>query len=467
MVQKLRKAASPAIDPKDPWGDDIFARKRAGVMLSEMIAAVDQTFVIAVNGGWGSGKTVFLMRLAAHLHLLEPRIHTVYVNAWENDWNDDPLLSLVLATHQTLEAAGYVKVSDVGARLVGHALELAAPLTSVAAHIIAPGSGSVAGGVVKAGTEAIKNAANRNRAKRDLESSLAEARDLLLRRKPGRPFSGHVVIIVDELDRCRPDYAIRMLERIKHLYSIPGFIFVIATDNTNLRSAVKSVYGPEIDGEKYLRKFFDFEMSLRRPSTEQFTAALKRQFSLDTILGDEADTLAQRLRNGTFPTGTNPSTAQLWIEALDEYQRSAERLGLSLRDQSQAFSLLYAMMATHGKRESFLPPVAGFLACLRFGDEHSFDRVKKGGFVALREVINESGDDVGTYLKTLSKILEREPDRWVETIANLQGSASTSSAAERIGVRTSSNYRRNALIPTLEDMIFMVGDSEELDEPST
>ncbi len=63
-------------------------------------------------------------------------------------------------------------------------------------------------------------------------------------------------IFVDELDRCRPTYAIQMLERIKHLFDIPNLAFVVATDTTSLSHSIKAVYGSEFDSKQYLQRFF-------------------------------------------------------------------------------------------------------------------------------------------------------------------------------------------------------------------
>ncbi len=63
-------------------------------------------------------------------------------------------------------------------------------------------------------------------------------------------------IFIDELDRCRPDYAIELLEGIKHLFGVKGIYFVVATNISQLSESVKAVYGSGFDGERYLKRFF-------------------------------------------------------------------------------------------------------------------------------------------------------------------------------------------------------------------
>jgi hypothetical protein len=72
-------------------------------------------------------------------------------------------------------------------------------------------------------------------------------------------------VFIDELDRCRPTFAIEVLEVIKHIFDIPKIIFVIATDTTQLQHSIKAVYGSGFDAEKYLMRFFNRSFSLPQP----------------------------------------------------------------------------------------------------------------------------------------------------------------------------------------------------------
>ena len=78
------------------------------------------------------------------------------------------------------------------------------------------------------------------------------------------------VFFVDELDRCRPTFAVETLERIKHLFSIERFYFIIGVDNAQLSHSVKAMYGQEMDAMGYLRRFIDIEANLPEPSIGKF-----------------------------------------------------------------------------------------------------------------------------------------------------------------------------------------------------
>ena len=71
-----------------------------------------------------------------------------------------------------------------------------------------------------------------------------------------------LVVFVDELDRCKPDYAVRLLERIKHYFSNDRITFVFSINSLELQHTIKKYYGENFDASRYLDRFFDLRMSL-------------------------------------------------------------------------------------------------------------------------------------------------------------------------------------------------------------
>jgi hypothetical protein len=86
--------------------------------------------------------------------------------------------------------------------------------------------------------------------------------------------TGPLFIFIDELDRCRPDYSIRLLEGIKHMFAVPGVAFVVSTNLDQLSKSVQGVYGPSFNGYSYLKRFFDFEFTLPDPDNYSFAQLL-------------------------------------------------------------------------------------------------------------------------------------------------------------------------------------------------
>lgn len=74
-----------------------------------------------------------------------------------------------------------------------------------------------------------------------------------------------MIVIVDELDRCRPTYAVELLEIVKHLFNVPGIVFVLGVDRGQLASSAAKVFGTGVDADGYLRRFIDLECALPEP----------------------------------------------------------------------------------------------------------------------------------------------------------------------------------------------------------
>ncbi|WP_231615092.1 KAP family P-loop NTPase fold protein [Pseudoalteromonas sp. SWN166] len=88
-----------------------------------------------------------------------------------------------------------------------------------------------------------------------------------------------IVILIDELDRCRPNYAIEVLEVIKHFFETKGCTFLVATNTEVLEHSVKSIYGIDFDAQLYLRRFFDRKVSL--PTVSLVDYLLSRNLDFD------------------------------------------------------------------------------------------------------------------------------------------------------------------------------------------
>ena len=83
-----------------------------------------------------------------------------------------------------------------------------------------------------------------------------------------------MVFFVDELDRCRPTYAVELLERIKHLFEVDNIVFVLALSTGQLESSIRSLYGDGLDAPGYLRRFIDLEYPLREPAADVYSRTL-------------------------------------------------------------------------------------------------------------------------------------------------------------------------------------------------
>ncbi|MFT7640583.1 MAG: putative KAP-like P-loop ATPase, partial [Pirellulaceae bacterium] len=80
-----------------------------------------------------------------------------------------------------------------------------------------------------------------------------------------------VIVLIDELDRCRPNYSVDLLERLKHYFAVEGIVFVLAVDKTQLCHAINGVYGEKFDSSTYLPRFFDEIFRLAKPDGAKYT----------------------------------------------------------------------------------------------------------------------------------------------------------------------------------------------------
>lgn len=90
----------------------------------------------------------------------------------------------------------------------------------------------------------------------------------------------NIYVFVDELERCRPTFAIELLEAIKHLFGVKGLVFVLGIDREQLKHTISNIYGCGMDGEGYLRRFIDLELELPQPDIKKFTKYLQKSFEI-------------------------------------------------------------------------------------------------------------------------------------------------------------------------------------------
>jgi predicted KAP-like P-loop ATPase len=219
---------------------------------------------MAVNNKWGTGKTTFI-KMWKQL-LMNEGFKTIYFNAWENDFQDDVIIALLAEIGNIKGTKSEVEYKSV--------LKKAKPLIGKA------GLGLIKGLLKKIGADEMlqaiidgtaevtidgieKEIDNYTNRKKGIEGFREELEKLALSIGNDKP----LIFIIDELDRCRPNYAVEVLEKIKHLYSVPGIVFILAIDKEQLSHAIKGVYGSDkIDANNYLRRFIDIEYTIPDPS---------------------------------------------------------------------------------------------------------------------------------------------------------------------------------------------------------
>lgn len=263
------------------WENDLFGRKQYADRLTRLIHNTQGPYVIGLTSPWGSGKTFFLQ--AWRRQLLADAKPCIYFNAWEQDASGDPLVNLMAAIHHQVQQTSWPQMlhamRDAVLKLAGFGVQL----MKGAAFGLGV-TGNPAATAANAGAEGLRNLTDRisgyYSTVRQFNAELTKlAADTALM-AGGFP----LFIMVDELDRCRPSYAIDLLERIKHLFNVPHVVFLLAVDSSQLLQQVEHTFGLKRVMEDeiavcdcrmdYLGKFFDVFYSLQEVDKRIFVRSL-------------------------------------------------------------------------------------------------------------------------------------------------------------------------------------------------
>ena len=255
-------------------------RKDYGEFLCDYITGEQEGFVLNLNGHWGAGKTEFLKRM--YSELITRNYPTIYIDSWESDFTNDPLtvVSSELLTQLEKCNSNANKKSDHVKRLFGKVIKGTVIGTAAMATKAAIGEASVGADLAKTLYES-DNKDFMNQLKDDYSDKITAINDIRNELSKLAEELQHnddtklpIVVLIDELDRCRPTYAINMLEVIKHFFNTQYFVFVVATDTTQLCESIKAVYGNNFDSKTYLKRFFNRTAELASPDIEYYLKSL-------------------------------------------------------------------------------------------------------------------------------------------------------------------------------------------------
>ncbi|PIT07416.1 KAP family P-loop NTPase fold protein [Snodgrassella communis] len=288
----LKKCSQVEIDAADPFKNDVLDRKANIKILTQFITSYEQSIVLCIDAGWGQGKTTFINMWQQYLKNQD--IPTIYFNAWESDYTDDALIALIGEIGLSIqELVGEDKTT--AEKIIGRIYKLVANFTKAAAPTIANlGIKAASGGLISAdeistafgnlSESLVKEQITQYEESRKTLGSFKEALSELARCYADGDAHKPLVIFIDELDRCRPNFAIEVLEKAKHLFNVDNIVFVLATDKTQLGHSIRAVYGQGLDVNGYLRRFIDFDYLLPSPVKSDYIVSLAKQLGLDKYL---------------------------------------------------------------------------------------------------------------------------------------------------------------------------------------
>lgn len=272
------------------WDGDLLDRRKDADFLQKFLIAKSEqkkgnpespSFVLNIDQSWGAGKTFFLKRFKQQLET-EGHI-SCYINAWEDDFSEDPIVPILSALDEQLlppeeKATKARKSFAKAARIIGkhlmHGIIRKTVAISVSEMTDELGNDNAADAISEASEELAEKSAHdiidRFRENKQHINEFKEAFACVASELAENGSKSPLFILIDELDRCRPTYAIALLERIKHLFSVEDVVFVLTTDKDQLSHSICAVYGQKFDSSKYLDRFFDATYHFTEPSTESF-----------------------------------------------------------------------------------------------------------------------------------------------------------------------------------------------------
>lgn len=248
---------------------DQLERVQTGIALSELVERIEDPMVIALDGGWGTGKSFFLQCwVGQHLKDEKHQAQTVYFDAFEHDFIDSPLASLMGVIAERLERAenGPSFAKQTVQKIRAAALPLTRLALAVASYGATEAGNALFDAMTKQASKELDQAAAdfwaRESGTRVAMEQFRKALIALTVPTEGSDTPRKLVIVVDELDRCRPDYALSLLEIIKHFFDVPHVHFVLGANMRELQNSVSARYGAGIDAALYLQKFVTLTMRL-------------------------------------------------------------------------------------------------------------------------------------------------------------------------------------------------------------
>lgn len=337
------------VPEENPFENDLLGRKDAADVLTRIVGNIEGPGAVAIDAEWGAGKTTFLNMWSRHLQ--NQGFPVVAFNAWETDFAGEPMVALIteLASALGEEDSKSLKAAanEIAIRILPNLFK---PI---------PILGSAMAGAVEDTIDHFREGrvSDYQRVRddfRQFKANLSKAAETL-----SKCHDGHqLIVIIDELDRCRPSYAVELLEIAKHWFMVDHIVFVLAVNRSQLAHSVRVLYGTEFDAEGYLGRFFDLDFILPEPNRQRFVTSLLSTRQLDVVVSN-----AQGRLDG-YVIGAG-------IGALREFLILPS---ISLRSANQAVNRLGMMLALFDQPAEAVAVTSVVALILRMNDREIYMR---------------------------------------------------------------------------------------------
>lgn len=273
------------------WKDDLLGYSGIAETFTHLIQSIDDTKVISIEAGFGQGKTFLRENWAKHLRALGEVV--IEIDAQQSDHSGEPVITFLGALLAAMPEQERTKLAEIGAKGV----KLAGAVTrAVTRAILKNGAEELIETVSDLASSKVDGADIFKETISDLEEGMSKYAQQLIASQlaaetarteelpaqiealrnaltAGREHK-RVVVLIDELDRCHPDYTIAFLEAMKLVFNRADFVFCLFVNADYLESLAQHRFGTKDAGERYLEKFVDIRLRLE-PSKEEVKAATR------------------------------------------------------------------------------------------------------------------------------------------------------------------------------------------------
>lgn len=331
-----------------PFQNCKLGREKYAKILTDIVSYyANEGCVLALNAEWGAGKTTFVKMWQQQLK--NEGFSTLYFNAWECDYMTDPLIALLTELNELKgDQQDFQDIaSNIGRIILAVGTSVGKQFIKYILGIDSEALDSVVHKISDLGEEALKEYKNQ-------QGCLKQFRESLKKYVASAPGKTPIIFFIDELDRCNPAFAVRLLERVKHLFSIPNVVFVLSINGEQLELAIQGYYGSSLfNAKEYLRRFIDIEYNLPEPDLSSFCQYLYHQYGFDDFFKNEE-------RN---------ASRELQYES-DSFLRIVKTIAspeqVSLRDIEQMFIFVRLALNGFAPSSKSIPDILFLLVYLKF-----------------------------------------------------------------------------------------------------
>lgn len=258
---------------------NIIGRNTEIINFIRLLDSIKSNFSIAIDNDWETGKNFFvkevkmildaynehsydyelsnLERIKNVIDIKNIDLHlAVYYNAWENDNQKSPLLSLIYEI---------IKVAKIDTNKTDISINKEKIIKDGLSAIVKHFSGIDIKELLKCVETEAKDIFKEIKGQKSTKEQVDNILNNLLLEHGER-----LVIFIDELDRCRPTFAVELLEQIKHYFDNDKITFVFSTNIKQLQYTIKKYYGEAFEAKRYLDKFFDLTVSLNEVNVIEY-----------------------------------------------------------------------------------------------------------------------------------------------------------------------------------------------------